>query len=129
MPTSPNRRRLLSFPAQACQALRRRRGGTLTPLRMVGGKLSSKTTPPPGLDADTIDRESVRADQSELILADARTCIRRNVGVVGSLEASDAKQSTACFADFSKRMSARELGALAKPSFEMLVRQERSASK
>jgi uncharacterized protein len=96
--------------------------------------LSGKTTPPPGLDADTIDRESVRADQSELILADARKCIRRNVGVVGSLEASDAKQVgdlilAACFADFSTRMSALELGALAKPSFEMLVRQELSASK
>jgi uncharacterized protein YecT (DUF1311 family) len=96
--------------------------------------LSGKTTPPPGLDADTIDRESVRADQSELILADARTCIRRNVGVAGSLEASDAKQvvdfiSAACFADFSTRMSALELDALAKPSFEMLVRQELSASK
>jgi hypothetical protein len=37
--------------------------------------------------------------------------------------------SAACFADFSKRMSALELGALAKPSFEMLVHQELSTSK
>jgi hypothetical protein len=54
--------------------------------------------------------------------------------MAGSLQASDAKQvadlrSAACFAIFSKRMSALELGALAKPSFEMLVRHERSASK
>jgi uncharacterized protein len=96
--------------------------------------LSGSAVAPPGLDADTIDRESIRAEQSELILADARTCIRKNVGAVGSLESSDSKEvldqmSTACFADFSKRMSALELGALAKRSFEMLVHQELSASK
>jgi uncharacterized protein YecT (DUF1311 family) len=96
--------------------------------------LAGKTVPPPGLDADTIDRESVRADQSELILADVKTCIRKNVGAIGGLDSSDSKQlmdriSAACFADFSKRMSALELGALAKPSFEMLVNQELSASK
>jgi uncharacterized protein len=96
--------------------------------------LAGKTTPPPGLDADTIDRESVRADQSELILADVRTCIRKNISTVGSLDSPDSKQvvdliSAACFAEFSKRMSALELGALARPSFEMLVHQELSASK
>ncbi len=34
--------------------------------------LSGKTTPPPGLDADSIDRESARADQSELVIEDAK---------------------------------------------------------
>ncbi len=96
--------------------------------------LSGKTKPPPGLDADTIDRELARADQSELILNDARTCIRKNVGVAGGVETFDSKQvvdrmSAICFDDFSRRMSALELGALAKPSFEMLVHQELSASK
>jgi uncharacterized protein len=93
--------------------------------------LSGHTTPPPGLDADAIDRESARADQSEVILADARTCIRKTVG---NAEASDEKQalavvSASCFPEFSKRLSALELGFLAKPSFEMLVHQEFSASK
>jgi uncharacterized protein len=96
--------------------------------------LAGKTKPPPGLDADTIDRESVRADQSELILADVRICIRKNISTVGSLDSPDSKQvvdliSAACFAEFSKRMSALELGALARPSFEMLVHQELSVSK
>jgi uncharacterized protein len=96
--------------------------------------LSGKTVPPPGLDADTIDRESGRADQSELVFADARNCIRKNVGVASSAEAPDEKQvvalvSATCFQDFSKRLSALELGTLAKPSFEMLVHQELSAAK
>jgi uncharacterized protein len=96
--------------------------------------LSGKTPPPPGLDADAIDRESARTDQSELILADARMCVRKNAGVVGSSEASDEKQvvavvSATCFPDFSSRMSALDLGSLAKPSFEMLVHQEFGASK
>lgn len=93
--------------------------------------LSGKTPPPPGLDADAIDRESARTDQSELIFADARTCIRKNVG---SSEAADEKQAVAvvsatCFPDFSSRMSALDLGTLAKPSFDMLVHQELGASK
>jgi uncharacterized protein len=96
--------------------------------------LSGRTAPPPGLDADTIDRESERADQSELVLADARTCIRKNAGPGGTAIASDDRKleeavSTICFGDFSKRMSALELGALAKSSFQMLVRQELSVSK
>jgi uncharacterized protein len=96
--------------------------------------LSGKTVPPPGLDADTIDRESARADQSELIIGDARTCIRKNFGAAAGVAESDAKQVVAlmseiCFADFSKKLSALELGALAKPSFEMLVQQELRASK
>jgi hypothetical protein len=40
-----------------------------------------------------------------------------------------ALMSAVCFNDFSKKLSALELGALAKPSFEMLVHQEISASK
>jgi uncharacterized protein len=99
----------------------------------VGEILSGKIVPPPGLDADSIDRESARADQSELILADARICIRKNFNT-GNAEVSDEKQlvalvSAPCFTDFSNRLSALELGALAKPSFEMLVHQELSASK
>jgi uncharacterized protein YecT (DUF1311 family) len=91
--------------------------------------LSGQTPPPPGLDADTIDRESNRAEQSELVLADTRICIRRNAGSPGSSETSHSKRvedlvSTACFGDFSKRMSALDLGALAKSSFDMLVRLE-----
>jgi hypothetical protein len=96
--------------------------------------LSGKTTPPPGLDADSVDRESARADQSELAIEDARTCIRKNFGGAGSVAESDRGQavalvSAACFNEFSKKLSALELGALAKPSFEMLVQQELSASK
>jgi uncharacterized protein len=96
--------------------------------------LSGKTVPPPGLDADTIDRESARADQSELIISNARTCIRKNFGAAAGVAASDEKQVVAlmseiCFGDFSKKLSALELGALAKPSFEMLVQQELRASK
>ena len=96
--------------------------------------LSGKTTPPPGLDADSVDRESARADQSELAIEDARTCIRKNFGGAGSVAESDRGQavalvSAACFNEFSKKKSALELGALAKPSFEMLVQQELSASK
>jgi len=96
--------------------------------------LSGETMPPPGLDAESIDRESTRADQSELILGDLRNCIRRNIAVAGSAEASNEKQmfalvSATCFPDFSKRMSALELGTLAKPSFEMLVHQELGTSK
>jgi uncharacterized protein len=95
--------------------------------------LSGKTTPPPGLDADSVDRESARADQSELVIEDARRCIRKNFSAAGSV-ASDRGQavalvSAACFNEFSKKLSALELGALAKPSFEMLVQQELSASK
>jgi uncharacterized protein len=90
--------------------------------------LSGQTTPPPGLDADTIDRESDRADQSEVVLADARTCIRKNAGSPAGADASDDKKvqivSTVCFGDFMKRMSALELGPLAKSSFDMLVHQE-----
>jgi uncharacterized protein len=96
--------------------------------------LSGNSPLPPGLDADNIDRESARADQSELVIEDARTCIRRNFNAAGSSAASDvaqivAQMSAVCFSDFSKKLSALELGALAKPSFEMLVRQELSASK
>lgn len=96
--------------------------------------LTGKTAPPPGLDAETIDRESARAEQSELIIGDARTCIRKNVGTATGAAMSDPKQLEAviaevCFADFSKRLSALELGALVKPSFEMLIHQEISASK
>ena len=96
--------------------------------------LSGKTTPPPGLDAETIDRESARAEQSELVIGDARTCIRKNVGTAAGAATSDPKQMEAliseiCFADFSKRLSALELGSLVKPSFEMLVHQEMNASK
>jgi uncharacterized protein len=95
--------------------------------------LSGKTSPPPGLDADAIDRASARTDQSEVILADARTCIRKNAGAVASSEAFDEKQvavvSATCFPDFSSRMLALDLGTLAKPSFEVLVRQELGASK
>jgi uncharacterized protein len=96
--------------------------------------LSGKTSPPWGLDADTIDRESARAEQSELIIGDAKACIRKNAGVAGGVTTSDSNQvvalmSALCFDDFSKRLSALELGALAKPSFEMLVHQELSASK
>jgi uncharacterized protein len=96
--------------------------------------LSGETMPPPGLDAESIDRESTRADQSELILGDLRNCIRRNIAVAGSAEASNEKQmvalvSATCFPDFSKRMSALELGTLAKPSFEMLVHQELGTTK
>jgi hypothetical protein len=85
----------------------------------------------PVWDADAIERESARTDQSELVQADARTCIRKNVG---SAEATDEKQvvavvSARCFSEFSSRMSALDLGMLAKPSFEMLVHQELSASK
>jgi uncharacterized protein len=96
--------------------------------------LSSKTTPPPGLDADSIDRESAHADQSELVIEDARTCIRKNLDSAGNVARSDPGQAVAlmsavCFNDFSKKLSALELGALAKPSFEMLVHQELSTSK
>ena len=96
--------------------------------------LSGKTTPPPGLDADSIDRESAHADQSELVIEDARTCIRKNLDSARNVAGSDPGQAIAlmsalCFNDFSKKLSALELGALAKPSFEMLVRQELSASK
>jgi uncharacterized protein len=90
--------------------------------------LSGKTSPPPGLDADAIDRASARTDQSEVISADARTCIKKNAGIVGSAGATDENQvatvSTACFSEFSSRMTALDLGTLAKPSFEVLVRQE-----
>lgn len=96
--------------------------------------LSGKTAQPSGLDADTIDRESARAEQSEIIIGDARACIRRNAGVGSGNSTSDTNQlvalmSARCFDDFSKRLSALELGTLAKPSFEMLVHQELSASK
>jgi uncharacterized protein len=96
--------------------------------------LSGKTTPPPGLDADSVDRESTRSDQSELAMEDARACIRKNIGTAGSIAASDPGQvvqlmSRICFDGFSSRLSALDLGALAKPSFEMLVQQELSASK
>jgi uncharacterized protein len=96
--------------------------------------LSGKTTPPRGLDADSIDRESAHADQSELVIEDTRTCIRKNLGSAGNVARSDPGQAVAlmsavCFNDFSKKLSALELGALAKPSFEMLVHQELSASK
>jgi uncharacterized protein len=96
--------------------------------------LSGKTTPPPGLDADSIDRESAHADQSELVIEDARTCIRKNLDSAGNVARSDPGQAVAlmsavCFNDFSKKLSALELGALAKPSFEMLVHQELSTSK
>lgn len=96
--------------------------------------LAGQTVAPPGLDADTIDRESARADQSELIVGDARDCIRKKFGEAGDIAASDetrivAVMSAACFDDFSKRLSSLELGALAKPSFEMLVHEELSASK
>jgi uncharacterized protein len=90
--------------------------------------LSGKTSPPPGLDADAIDRASARTDQSEVISADARSCIRKNAGGAGSAGATDENQvatvSAACFPDFSTRMTALDLGTLAKPSFEVLVRQE-----
>jgi uncharacterized protein len=90
--------------------------------------LAGKTTPPPGLDADSIDRESSRADQSEQILNDARLCIRSNVGVAKSL-AGNPDQTIAlltdkCFADFSKRFAALELGPLAASSFKTLVQRE-----
>jgi uncharacterized protein len=90
--------------------------------------LAGKTTPPPGLDADSIDRESSRADQSEQILNDARSCIRSNVGVAKNL-AGNADQTIAfltekCFADFSKRFAALELGPLAASSFKTLVQRE-----
>jgi uncharacterized protein len=96
--------------------------------------LSGKSMPPSGLDADSIDRESARSDQSELVMEEARTCIRKNFSAAGSAAASDPGQvaallSAACFSEFSKKMMALELGALAKPSFEMLVQQELSASK
>jgi uncharacterized protein len=96
--------------------------------------LSGNTAPVPGLDADTIDRESTRADQSDQVLADARSCIRKNVGPVSNAEAPDEKQvaalvSAACFTEFSRRLSALELSSLAKPSFDMLVHEELSAAK
>jgi uncharacterized protein len=96
--------------------------------------LSGKSAPPPGLDADSVDRESTRADQSELAMEDARACIRKNIGTAGSVAASDPGQvvqlmSGICFDGFSTRLSALDLGALAKPSFEMLVHQELSALK
>jgi uncharacterized protein len=96
--------------------------------------LSGKTTPPPGLDAESIDRESAHADQSELIIEEARTCIRKNLGSAKNVAGSDSGQvvalmSAVCFNDFSKKLSALDLGALAKPSFEMLVRQELGPSK
>jgi uncharacterized protein len=96
--------------------------------------LSGKITPPPGLDADSIDRESAHADQSELIIEEARSCIRKNLGSARKIAGSDSGQAVAlmsavCFNDFSKKFSALDLGALAKPSFEMLVRQELGPSK
>jgi uncharacterized protein len=96
--------------------------------------LSGKTTTPPGLDADSIDRESAHADQSELVIEEARTCIRKNLGSAKNVAGTDPWQAVAlmsavCFNDFSKKLSALELGALAKPSFEMLVRQEMGPSK
>jgi uncharacterized protein len=96
--------------------------------------LAGQTAVPPGLDADTIDRESARADQSELIVGDTRNCIRKKVGEAGGNAGSDetrivAVMAAACFDDFAKRLSKLELGALAKPSFEMLVHEELSASK
>jgi uncharacterized protein len=91
--------------------------------------LAGQTAPPPGLGADAIDRESDHADQSDLVLADARTCIQKNAGSPGGTEAHDDRKveellSSSCFSEFSKRMSALELGALAKSSFEMLVQRE-----
>jgi uncharacterized protein len=76
----------------------------------------------PGLDAATIDRESDRADQSELALESARACVRKNAGAANISDVSGAKKAaeavaSACFGEFSRRMTALELGALAKPSF------------
>jgi uncharacterized protein len=104
------------------------------PASKVEKVLSGKNTPPPGLDADSIDRGSARADQSELVIEDARNCIRRNAVSIKNVAGSDQGQAVAlmsavCFNEFSKKLSALELGALAKSSFEMLVRQELSASK
>jgi uncharacterized protein len=96
--------------------------------------LAGQTAAPPGLDADAIDRELARADQSELIVGDARNCIRKKIGEAGGNAASDetrivAVMAAACFDDFSKKLSNLELGALAKPSFEMLIHEELSVSK
>jgi hypothetical protein len=96
--------------------------------------LSGKTSPPPGLDADSVDRESNRADQSELAMEDARSCIRKKIETVKNVVTSDPGQaaqliSAACFDAFSSRLSRLELDALAKPNFETLVRQELNTSK
>jgi uncharacterized protein len=110
------------------------RDGTQDRASKIEKILAGQTVTPPGLDADTIDRESARADQSELIVGDTRNCIRKKFGEAGDIAASDetrivAVMSAACFDDFSRRLSNLELGALAKPSFEMLVHEELSAAK
>jgi uncharacterized protein len=98
-------------------------------------KILIGTTPPLlGLDAETIDRESDRADQSELALESARACVRKNAGAANISDVSGAKQAAelaaaACFGEFSRQMTALELGALAQPSFDMLVGQELGARK
>jgi uncharacterized protein len=97
----------------------------------VNNILSGKTTPPPGLDADSIDRESAHADQSDLVFEEAKACIRKNLGSAKTVEdrgQAVTLMSAICFNDFSKKLSALELGAVAKPSFEMLVRQELNGS-
>jgi uncharacterized protein len=96
--------------------------------------LAGDSLPPPGLDADSIDRESAHAEQSEIVIEDARVCIRNNLKAAGGAAASDPGQalvliSSMCFNDFSKKLSALDLGALAKPSFETLVHQELDASR
>jgi hypothetical protein len=60
--------------------------------------------------------------------------VRKNFGLAASAAATDPKQvvallSEVCFADFSRRLAALELGQLAKPSFEMLISEELKASR
>jgi uncharacterized protein len=119
---------------QLVQVVIESRNGSQDRPSKIATILAGKSALPPGLDADSIDRESARTDQSELVIEDARNCIRKNVGATDNGASSNSPQlveqvSAVCFDDFSKKLSALELGALAKPSFEMLVRQELSASK
>jgi hypothetical protein len=74
------------------------------------------TPPLLGLDADTIDREPDRADQSELSLESARACVRKTAGAAHAYDVDGAKQAAevvtaACFGQFSKQMTTLELGA------------------
>jgi uncharacterized protein len=119
---------------QLVQVVIESRNGSQDRPSKIATILAGKSALPPGLDADNIDRESARTDQSELVIEDARNCIRKNVGATDNGASSNSPQlveqvSAVCFDDFSRKLSALELGALAKPSFEMLVRQELSASK
>jgi uncharacterized protein len=118
---------------QLVQVVIESRNGSQDRSSKIGNVLAGKSTLPPGLDADSIDRESARTDQSEIVIEDARNCVRKSASTaenVASLNSQLVEHiSAVCFDDFSKKLSALELGALAKPSFEMLVRQELSPIK